>query len=120
MSITHIPYEDNFDWIEIRKKRILHLLRNVGQPAGAPVYDITPYLVPAFYNRDKVRVTMTCGCIFYATIHGLTLSALKSQSRVMFAEIKVLNKDVTRSEIAVGIYEIQSLDETRPIWSLCL
>jgi len=56
MSITHIPYEDNFDWIEIRKKRILHLLRNVGQPAGEPVYDITPYLVPAFYNRAKAEM----------------------------------------------------------------
>ena len=108
MSITHIPYEDNFDWIEIRKKRILHLLRNVGQPAGAPVYDITPYLVPAFYNRDKVRVTMTCGCIFYATIRGLTLPE-KGQSTVMFAEIKVLNKDVTRSEITARIYEIQRI-----------
>ena len=108
MSITHIPYDDNYDWIEIRKKCIIHLLRNVGQPAGAPVYDITPYLLPAFYNRDKVRVTMTCGFIFYARLRGLTLSE-KGQSMVMFVDIKVLNKDVTRSEITAGINEIQRI-----------
>ena len=105
-----ITPDDSYDWIFISKGSIWHFLRQPSEKkvaAGFPCYDVTPYLTDAFYKGLRMRVRLTCNCVFFAQLSGINIT--KKSLVLMFEKIKHQCSGVKKNKITISLEEIFQL-----------